>query len=116
MESAETETAMGRNVLRKVICAAAFIAALTGTASAQFPMPSVNLEQEKHRSPEEIAHDKAIDKAYQSATKKIPDQTNVNDPWATVRPAPPAALAKKKQELSRAKKQELSEGAKKPGE
>jgi hypothetical protein len=107
---------MARNVWRKVICAAVVSAALTGTASAQFPMPSINLEQEKHRSPEQIEHDKAIDKAYESATKKIPDQSSANDPWATVRPAPPAATAKKKPPVSQTKKQQLSEGAKKPGE
>ena len=106
---------MGRNILRKAVCAAALSAAMTGMASAQFPMPSVNLEQEKHRTPEQIQHDQAIDKAYQSATKKIPDQTTPNDPWATVRPAP-SAPAPKKLQTAKDKKQQLSEGAKKPGE
>jgi len=107
---------MAQNVMRKLIYAAAFSAALTGVASAQFPMPSINLEQEKHRSPEQIQHDQAIDKAYQSAAKKIPDKNAVNDPWASVRPAPPAAAPKKKQELSQNKKQQLSQSNKKPGE
>ncbi len=103
-------------MLRAMLGAAAVSAVLTGSAAAQLPIPQFSLENDKHKTPEEIAHDKAIDQAYRSATKKIPDQTSVNDPWATVRPAPAAAMAKKKQELSRAKKQELSEGAKKPGE
>jgi hypothetical protein len=107
---------MAQHVLHKLMCAAAFSAAMTGMASAQFPTPSINLEQDKHRSPEQIEHDKAIDRAYESAAKKIPDQSVPNDPWATVRPAPPAATAKKKQAVSQTKKQQLSEGAKKSGE
>ena len=66
-----------------LICAVAITAALTGSAAAQFN-PSINLEQEKHRTPEQIAHDKAVDQAYQSAAKKIPDQNAANDPWADV--------------------------------
>jgi hypothetical protein len=112
----EAETTMAQTVLRKLSWAALFSAALTGVASAQLPMPSFNLEQEKHRTPDQIEHDKAIDRAYQSATQKIPDKSGPNDPWATVRPAPPAAAPKKKLETSQTKKQQLSEGAKKPGE
>ncbi len=103
---------MARNILRKLIGAALLSGALTGIASAQLPMPSINLEQEKHRSPEQIEHDKAIDKAYKSATQKIPDKAVSDDPWATVRPAPPAAVPKKKSESSRTGKQRLSEGGK----
>ena len=107
---------MARNIFRRLIGAAAVAAALSGAAWAQFPMPSVNLEQgARPRSPQEVEHDRAIDNAYQSATKKIPDQTAPNDPWATVRPAP-TVPAKKKSQLAPAKKQQLSEGAKKPGE
>jgi len=95
--------------------AAVFTAALTGTAFAQLPMPSINLEQEKRRSPEEIEKDRQIDKAYQSATKKIPDQNVSNDPWAGVRPTPPAAPEKKKQRVSQNKKQQESQN-KKPAE
>jgi hypothetical protein len=93
-----------RKALLRLVCAAAATAVLTGAASAQLPMPSVNLEPDKHRTPEQIEHDKAIDQAYQSATKKIPDKQAGTDPWATVRPAPPAAPQKKKQQLSQDKK------------
>jgi hypothetical protein len=103
-------------MLRAMLAAAAVSLVLTGSAAAQLPMPQFSLQNDKHKTPEEIEHDKAIDQAYRSATKKIPDPTTTNDPWATVRPAAAAVPAKKKQELSRAKKQELSEGAKKPGE
>ncbi len=80
---------------------------LVGSAAAQFPMPSVNLEQEKVRTPQEIEHDKAIDRAYQSATKKIPDKQSATDPWSDVRSAPtPAAPSpkKKQQQVSQEKK------------
>src|ERR1700761_4854028 len=100
-----------RYMVRTLLGAAALSMVLAGSAAAQLPMPSFSLQQEKHKTQAEIEHDQAIDKAYQSATKKIPDPTTTNDPWATVRTAPPAAAAKKP-----SKKQQLSEGAKKTGE
>jgi len=100
-----------RHILHVLLGAAAISAVLTATAAAQFPMPQFSLQNDKKKTPEEIEHDRAIDKAYQSATKKIPDQSGANDPWATVRPAPPPAPARKKSELSH-KKQQLSEGGK----
>lgn len=93
-----------RKTLRKLLYAAAFTAVLTGTAAAQMPAPSFSLEKEHHKSPEQIAHDKAIDQAYRAAAKKIPDKNVVNDPWANVRPAPAKMPEKKKQEISQNKK------------
>ena len=93
-----------QKTLLRLICAVAVTTVLAGSASAQFPMPSVNLEQDKHRTPEQVEHDKAIDRAYQSAAKKIPARKAVNDPWADVRPSPPAAPEKKKQQISQNKK------------
>ncbi len=104
-----------RKTLLQIAGAVAMIAALAGPAAAQFPMPSVNLEQEKHRTPQQIEHDQAIDRAYQSATKKIPDQQTSNDPWAGVRTAPSPPPEKKKLQ-AQSKKQQLSQGTKKPGE
>ncbi|MFZ1921449.1 MAG: hypothetical protein WAU57_07430 [Xanthobacteraceae bacterium] len=101
-----------RHMLRAMLGAAAVSLMLTVSAAAQLPMPSFSLEHDKNKTPAEIEHDKAIDKAYQSATQKIPDKTVPNDPWATVRPAAPAAAPKKKSELSRTGKQRLSEGGK----
>ena len=86
--------AIAQRTLLRLICAMAVTAMLSGAASAQFN-PSINLEQEKHRTPEQIEHDKAIDKAYQSATQKIPDRKVANDPWTDVRPTPPAPPEKK---------------------
>ena len=96
--------AIVQKTLLRLSCAAAVATLLAGSASAQFPMPSVNLEQDKHRTPEQIEHDKAIDRAYQSAAKKIPAQKAANDPWADVRPTPPAPPQKKKQQVSQNKK------------
>jgi len=104
-----------RQILRAILGAAAISILLTAGAAAQLPMPSFSLQSDKHKTPEQIAHDRALDRAYQSATQKIPDQT-ANDPWAGVRAAPPAAPERKKLQTSKAKKQQLSEGAKKAGE
>ena len=58
-------------------------------ASAQVPEPNVSPWQKKRLTPsEERERQKKLDDAYKAATKKIPDQKS-NDPWATVRPAPP---------------------------
>jgi hypothetical protein len=96
-----------QKTLLRIAGAAAVTAVLVGSAAAQFPMPSVNLEQEKHRTPDQIAHDQAVDRAYQAATKKIPDKQIANDPWSDVRSAPtPAAPSpkKKQQQVSQEKK------------
>ena len=63
-------------MLRKLILAGAVLALLTGAAYAQFPMPSISLGKDKPPpTAEEIERQKAIDNAYNSATKKIPDKT-----------------------------------------
>jgi hypothetical protein len=90
---------IAQNTLRKLIQALAVIAFVTASAStqAQMPMPSISLQGEPKRklTPEEQERQDALDKAYKSATNKIPDQ-KMNDPWATVRPQPSAPAPKKK--------------------
>jgi hypothetical protein len=77
-------------MLRKFLLAAATIALLTAPAAAQFPTPGVHLKDEpKTDTPAERARRKAIDDAYNAATKKIPDK-QAADPWANVRPNPSA--------------------------
>jgi hypothetical protein len=95
-----------QKTLLRIAGAAAVTAVLVGSAAAQFPMPSVNLEQEKVRTPDQIAHDQAVDRAYQSATKKIPDKQIANDPWSDVRSAPTPVVPpkKKQQQVSQEKK------------
>jgi hypothetical protein len=58
-------------------------------ASAQVPEPNVSPWQKKTLTPsEQREQQKKLDDSYKAVTKKIPDQKS-NDPWATVRPAPP---------------------------
>ncbi len=76
-------------MMKKLIQAAAIIALLTGTASAQLPMPSFPLNGDgRQLTPEEMQKQKAIDQAYRSATKKIPNKKAANDPWGNIRSAP----------------------------
>jgi hypothetical protein len=79
-----------QNLLWKLAQAWVLIALLTGTSFAQ--MPSVNLAPEDHPlSTEEIEKRKAIEDAYKSALKKIPDQKKSVDPWGNIRPDQPAS-------------------------
>jgi hypothetical protein len=65
---------------------ATLILSLTTQAiSAQIPMPGVHLNEdrgERPRTKEQQEYDKALDRAYQSAIKKISEQ-NKPDPGAT---------------------------------
>jgi hypothetical protein len=85
-------------MLAKLVLAGAVVAVPTGIAFAQSPiMPKMSLQgDEKHLTPEELERKRQIDDAYKAATAKIPDKT-VNDPWADVRPSPPAPALKKTQ-------------------
>jgi hypothetical protein len=93
---------LARDALR-ILPAVAVVAMLTGSAYAQSPiMPKFSLGgDQKKLTPEEQEKKRELDEAYKQATTKIPDQT-VNDPWASVRPAPtapvPAPVPKKKQQ------------------
>ncbi|WP_213770248.1 hypothetical protein [Bradyrhizobium sp. dw_78] len=82
----------------RVLCAAAFIALLTGallTGAAYAQMPNINLIPEmKSQTPEEIEADKVRDKAYQDSLRKIPDAKTSADPWGAVRSDTPQASAK----------------------
>ena len=81
--------------LTQTAAAAAVIALLTGTASAQMPTPAIHLGHDKPAlTPEQLEKQKAIDNAYNSATQKIPDKKPV-DPWGNVRPDPTTASKNK---------------------
>ena len=82
------------------------LAALTGAAFAQMPMPSLHLgaDNKPPPTPEEIEKQKALDDAYKSATKKVPDK-KVDDPWATVRTAPSSPTTSKDKQASKTKQQ-----------
>ncbi len=73
----------------RLLTALAVLALLTASASAQMPMPSMHLGGDKPpATPEQIAKQKAIDEAYRSASKKIPEKKATADPWGNVRAAP----------------------------
>ena len=76
-------------MLRKVLLAGAIVALLAAPAAAQMPMGMNFKNEPKKLTPEELAKRKALDDAYNAATKKIPDK-QANDPWASVRPNPSA--------------------------
>jgi hypothetical protein len=82
------------SMLRKLIQAAAILALLTGTAAAQLPMKFPTNGDKRPMTPEEIEKQKAIDNAYRSATKKIPEKGPV-DPWGDVRPNPSTSAKNK---------------------
>jgi hypothetical protein len=87
-----------RDLLWRLIFAAAVLAFVTPSAFAQSPMmPSFSLGGETKRklTPEEQAKQDALDKDYKSATNKIPDQ-KPTDPWGTVRPQASTPPLKKK--------------------
>jgi hypothetical protein len=69
--------------MRTFLAALAF-AAVAGPAVAQLP-PINMLNQDRPKSADEVARGQAIDDAYKSTMKKVPDNKASNDPWAGVR-------------------------------
>jgi hypothetical protein len=78
---------------------------MTGVAYAQL-MPSFKLNDDTkpRMTQEEYEKQQALDNAYKSATKKIPDK-KVGDPWATVRPEPTSPAASKDKQAAKTKPQ-----------
>jgi hypothetical protein len=84
-------------MLHKAIVATSIPLLMTGAVSAQVPQPGVHLKDDKpSRTKEQKEYDKAVDRAYQSAIKKVPEAEKKSDPWGNIRPTPSAA-AKNKQ-------------------
>jgi hypothetical protein len=84
-------------MLRKTIYATLIVILTIGAALAQTDIEGLPGYYNILRSNQEKKNDREIDRGYQSATKGRPDAEKKNsDPWADVRPAPPAA-AKNKQ-------------------
>jgi hypothetical protein len=79
--------------MRTFVAALAF-GLVAGPALAQ--MPAINmLDQGKPKTQDEIDRGHAIDDAYKSTMKKVPDQKKSNDPWADVRGSSQATTAQK---------------------
>jgi hypothetical protein len=79
-------------MLRKLIPAVAIIALLTVPAAAQINQGnqgsnlSIPLNQKVPPTAEEIEKQKARDRDYDAAMKKIPDKKPSGDPWGDIRP------------------------------
>ena len=87
-------------MLRQSIYAILIVILTTGTASAQNPaqneLEDIRAGQNSWRTEQEKKNDIAIDHAYQSAIKRLPDaEQKKSDPWADVRPGLPAAVKNK---------------------
>jgi uncharacterized protein YecT (DUF1311 family) len=72
---------------------------MTGAAYAQMPTPGLHVKDSSpSRSKEQKQYDKALDRAYQSTIKKIPDaEKRSTDPWGNIRPSPSVAAKNKQQ-------------------
>ena len=89
---------LSKDILGKIVRAGAIIALLTGAASAQMPMPGINLSPDRQMTPEEKEKQKAIENAYKSAIEKIPDKKPPADPWGAVRSTTPSSKPKQGQQ------------------
>jgi hypothetical protein len=84
-------------MLHKTIRTALILLLMTEAVSAQTPTPGVHVNEDQGKRPrtkEQQEYDRALDRAYQSATKKIPER-NKPDPWGDIRPASSAASKNK---------------------
>jgi hypothetical protein len=89
---------LSKDILGKIVHVGAIIALLTGAASAQMPMPGINLSPDRQMTPEEKEKQKAIENAYKSAIEKIPDKKPPADPWGAVRSTTPSSKPKQGQQ------------------
>jgi hypothetical protein len=83
-------------MLRISIYATLIVILTMAAASAQTDKPGLPGYSNAARTDQERKNDRELDRAYESAIKGRPDAKQNSDPWADVRPAPPAA-AKNKQ-------------------
>lgn len=93
-------------MLQKLVHAGAIVLLITGAAAAQSNSDTpTNLMSVpfKPKSPpttqDQIERQKAADKAYDAAIRKIPDKKSSADPWGDVRPASSASAVKNKQAI-----------------
>jgi uncharacterized protein YecT (DUF1311 family) len=84
-------------MVRITIYAMLIMILTAAAASAQDELRSIRGGQNSWRSEDEKKNDRVIDRAYQSAIKRLPDaEKPKSDPWGDVPSVPPAA-AKNKQ-------------------
>ena len=82
-------------MLRTTIYATLIVILTMGTASAQADKQGLPGYSNAARTDAEKKNDREIDRAYESTIKERPDAKQNSDPWADVRPAPPAAAKSK---------------------
>jgi hypothetical protein len=83
-------------MLRVTLYATLIVILAMAAASAQTGKPGLPGYTNSIRTDQENKHDREIDRAYESTIKGRPDAKQKNsDPWADVRPAPPAATKNK---------------------
>jgi hypothetical protein len=87
---------MAKSMSRTIVKAAMIFVVLAGPAAAQVPMGFPLGGSTHQMTQEEVDRQKALDKAYDSAKKKIPDKTAPADPWGSVRAPSPATASKSK--------------------
>jgi len=87
------------NLLRTLVLAGAATAFAIGTASAQMPMPGINISPGDKRpmTSDELEKQKALDDAYKSAIQKIPNKQKTVDPWGNIRSTPAPADTRRAQ-------------------
>ena len=90
----------------RILGAVAVIGLLAGSAAAQRG-PAKYGEEDKPKTPAEIAAERDAERAYRRSLGNIPEQQKT-DPWGTVRSdsAPPKAAAKAPQAKPKAKSAE----------
>jgi hypothetical protein len=86
-------------MLRKLIGAVAILAIATlalvaGPAAAQMAISPFK-GNEKRLTPDEIAKQKATERAYRAAMDKIPEKKTTVDPWGNIRSAPSTSAQNK---------------------
>ena len=71
-------------VVGRILGAVAVISLLAGPAAAQ-KGPAKYGEEDKAKTPSEIAAEKEAERAYRRSLGNIPEQQKSSDPWGTVR-------------------------------
>lgn len=82
-------------MLRIIIYATLIVILTMGAASAQENKQGLPGYTNSLRTDPEKKNDREIDRAYESTIKGRPDAKKNTDPWADVRPNPPAAARNK---------------------
>jgi hypothetical protein len=87
----------GMKILGSILGATVVIASLAGPALGQQGRPPAYGEEDKAKTPSQIAAEKDAERAYKRSLGNIPEQQKSSDPWGTMRgndTAPPKAAAK----------------------